>query len=180
MGIEPRIAPGTREDLGLVIWTLCRALSLVTGKRDIHLFSTMGRRRGLFRGWLHFASGMMPGGSLPRFETELCILRVAHVRRCQYELDHHIALGRHAGVGPEDLERVRVGPSAEGWSPRQRALLSAVDALLHEKDIDDARWAALRVHFSEPEAIELCLLIGHYEMLATFIATLRIAPDRRR
>ena len=28
--------------------------------------------------------------------------------------------------------------------------------------------------------IELCMLAGHYEMLATTIAALRIEPDRRR
>jgi hypothetical protein len=30
------------------------------------------------------------------------------------------------------------------------------------------------------EAIELCMLAGHYEMLATTIAALRIQPDAPR
>ena len=41
---------------------------------------------------------------------------------------------------------------------------------------DDA-WTELSRHFTEPELIELCLLIGHYEMLAMTINSLRIEPD---
>ena len=38
-------------------------------------------------------------------------------------------------------------------------------------------WDELSRHFTEPELIELCLLIGHYEMLAMTINSLRIEPD---
>ena len=33
---------------------------------------------------------------------------------------------------------------------------------------------------SEREAIELLLLVGHYDMLATTLMTLRVEPDRKR
>jgi alkylhydroperoxidase family enzyme len=50
--------------------------------------------------------------------------------------------------------------------------------MLHQQgDLDDATWSELRRHLDEREAIELCLLAGHYEMLATAIAALRIQPD---
>ena len=38
----------------------------------------------------------------------------------------------------------------------------------------------LRCHLDEREAIELCLLAGHYEMLATTIKALRIQPEAPR
>ena len=41
-------------------------------------------------------------------------------------------------------------------------------------------WAALRAHLDDRELIELVLLVGHYEMLATTITTLRIEPDAHR
>ena len=44
----------------------------------------------------------------------------------------------------------------------------------------DVTWADLRTHLDEREAIELVMLVGHYEMLATAIAALRIQPDERR
>ena len=59
-------------------------------------------------------------------------------------------------------------------------MLAAVDELHHAGDLTDPTWAALREHLDEREVIELLLLAGHYEMLATTINTLRIVPDQPR
>jgi len=144
---------------------------------DAHLFSTLGRQRRLFRAWLLFAARLMPGGSLRRRDTELVILRVAHLRRCRYELEHHTRIARRVGLDAATVERVGVGPTADGWSPREHALLCAVDALLIKRDIDDDSWQLIGTHLREPQLVELCLLVGHYDMLALTAAALRIAPD---
>jgi AhpD family alkylhydroperoxidase len=122
----------------------------------------------------------MPGGKLPRRDTELVILRVAHLRGCRYEFDHHVRLGRRAGLDDEDLRRVVEGPAADGWTPREAALLAAVDELHEDGDLGDESWDALRGHLDERRLIELVFLVGHYEMLATAIAALRIQPDAPR
>ena len=176
----PRIEPGGRRDVGVLGWGFAQVSGLVTRTSPPNLFLTMGRQRKLFRGWLRFAGRLMPGGTLPRRETELTILRVAHLRECAYEFDHHVRLGKRAGVTSADVDRVRIGPDAEGWTPRERALLRAADALHHGQDIDDATWSVLRTFLGEAAAIEFVLLVGHYEMLATFITTLRIQPDGHR
>lgn len=173
--MSARIAPGRVGDIGLVNWVLCRIISAAAGAEDAHLFSTLARQRGLFRGWLFFASRMMPGGKLARRDCELVILRVAHKRACSYELDHHVRIARKIGISDETVERVFQGPSS--FEGRDRALLTAVDALLEKGDLDDERWSALRAHYDEPRIIELCMLVGHYEMLAKTIATLRIERD---
>lgn len=142
-----------------------------------HTSSAPWRQRGLFRGWLFFAARLMPGGSLRRRDTELVILRVAHMRSCRYELEHHTRLARHVGFDDAALERVAVGPTADGWGPRERALLEVVDALLTKRDIDDDVWRAILAHLGESQLVELCLLVGHYDMLAMTVAALRIAPD---
>jgi AhpD family alkylhydroperoxidase len=175
-----RITPGTRADVGLAGWLLAQGAGLVGGTAPPNLFLTLGRHRRLFRGWLRFAGRLMPGGTLPRRETELVILRVAHLRGCAYEFDHHVRLGRRAGVDRDDVVRIVEGPDAAGWSERERSILAVVDALHHDGDVDDDRWSAMRTHLDEREAIELCLLAGHYEMLATTINALRIQPDARR
>ena len=176
----PRIAPGGRRDVGLVTWALSHGAGRVQGTGPPNLFLTLGRQRRLFRGWLRFAGQLMPFGTLPRRETELVILRVAHLRGCTYEWEHHRHLSRRAGVTPADIVSVETGPAAPGWSERERAVLAAVDALHAAGDLDDERWADLRGHLDERAAIELVLLVGHYEMLATAIGTLRIQPDVRR
>lgn len=179
--MTPRIAPGSRADVGVLGWLVSTVSGRVSGTAGApNLFLTLGRHRPLFRGWLRFAGRLMPGGKLPRRETELVIIRVALLRACTYELDHHVRLGRRAGVTADDVERLRAGADTEGWSPRERAILAAVDALHARRDLTDSEWDELRGHLDDREAIELLLLVGHYEMLATTITALRIESDELR
>jgi len=122
----------------------------------------------------------MPGGVLPRAETELLILRVAHNCGCEYEWRHHERLGVAANLGHEDVERVREGPEAAGWSRRQELLLRAADELHAQRTISDSVWAELRPLYSDRELIELCMLVGHYEMLAMTLNALGVQSDRLR
>ncbi|MEA2444750.1 MAG: hypothetical protein QOJ12_2042 [Thermoleophilales bacterium] len=174
-----RIAPGGRREVGLFTWVLSHVGGRVARTGPVNLFLTLGRHRKLFRRWLWFAGALMPGGILPRREAELVILRVAHLRSSRYELEHHERLGRRAGLDDGDLARVAEGSAATGWRPRESALLAAVETLHRQGDLDDATWSELRRHLDERETIELCLLTGQYEMLATAIAALRIQPDAR-
>jgi AhpD family alkylhydroperoxidase len=176
----PRITPGNRHEAGLFAWACAQVAGRLTHTNPPNLFLTMGRQHKLFRGWLRFAGRLMPGGTLPRRESELVILRVAHLRRCDYEFTHHVALGKRAGVTPDDVALVKAGPTAPGWSPRERVLLEAVDLLHGKQDLDDSAWDALRGYLDDAEAVEFVLLVGHYEMLATFVNTLRIRTDRHR
>jgi alkylhydroperoxidase family enzyme len=174
---DPRVRPGGRGDVGFTNWTISRIAGRVAGTNPPNLFLTLGRHRRLFRGWLRFAGRLMPGGTLPRRETEMVILRVAHLRESEYEFEQHVRLGRRAGLNDADIERVKRGPSEEGWSLRERAMLEGVDELVGTQDLSDATWARLREHLDERRSIELLMLVGHYEMLATFIKTLRVHPD---
>ncbi|WP_280362375.1 carboxymuconolactone decarboxylase family protein [Nocardia wallacei] len=174
---KPRIEPGRLRELGPVNWAIWQVISRAAGTADAHLFSTLGRTGGLFRGWLHYSGRLMPGGRLPRYETELAILRVAHLRRCEYETDHHIRLGKRAGITPEILDRLRTGPEAPGWSPKERALLTAIDQLVETRNLDDVSWSDLATHYDERRLIEIVLLVNQYEGLASTIGTLRIQTD---
>jgi AhpD family alkylhydroperoxidase len=175
-----RIAPGGLRELGPFIWVFTRIAGRATRTAPPAVFTTLGRGRGLFWGWLHFAGTLMPGGKLPRRETELVILRVASLRGCDYEFEHHVRLGRRAGVTAQDVERVRAGSSAAGWPPHEQLLMRVTEELLASKDLTDATWAELRAAYDERTVIELLLLIGHYDMLATTLMTLRLEPDQGR
>jgi AhpD family alkylhydroperoxidase len=173
----PRIAPGNLRELGVPIWSLTRIAGRLTKTAPPAIFTTLGRGRGLFWGWLFFASQLMPGGKLPRRETELVILRVATLRACAYEFEHHVRIGRRAGVTAADVERIRIGATAAGWLGNEALLMEVTEELLATKDLSDRTWARLLAAYDERTAIELLLLIGHYDMLATTLMTLRLEPD---
>lgn len=174
---EPRIAPGTLRQLGPINWAFCRVASRTLGLPDMHIFSTLGRTGGLFRGWLYYSARLMPFGTLSRRDTEMVILRTAHLRESAYEMDHHIRLGRRAGIDAAMVERIVAGPDA-GWSARDTAILTAVDELVTDRDITDRTWQTITEHLTERQQIGLVMLVGQYDSLATTLGTLRVQRDR--
>jgi AhpD family alkylhydroperoxidase len=140
----------------------------------------MARNRGLFRRWLLFAAGLMPGGRLPRADTELVILRVSHLTDCPYEAAHHRPMGLRAGLDQAQIDAVTRELDGHAWTPRQAAILAAVDELHASSRISDSSFEALRVELDDRDLVELCMLVGHYEMIAGLINSLGIEQDRRR
>jgi alkylhydroperoxidase family enzyme len=177
VGQGPRIEPGGPAEIGRVNYGIARLIGVASGGGPPHVFTTLARHRRIFRRWLRFAGALMPGGLLPRADSELVILRVAHNTGSEYEWRHHERLGAAAGLEPERIAAVRVGPEDDGWTERQRLLLRAADELHAERTLPDALWDGLRPLLSDEELIELCLLVGHYEMLAMTLNALAVAPD---
>ena len=178
--MSARIPPGSLRETGPFIWAFSRIAGRAMGTQPPAVFTTLGRGRGLFWGWLHFAGKLMPGGKLPRRETELVILRVADLRGCDYEFEHHRRLGRRAGLTPAEIDRVRVGSTDPGWSAGDRLLLQATEELIDTKNLGDDSWTDLTAAYDHRTVIELLLLVGHYDMLATTLMTLRLEPDPPR
>lgn len=167
--------------MGPLVAGFARLAGRVQGTEPPGVFLTLGRHRGLFWGWLHFAGRLMPGGRLPRRDSELVILRVAADAGSDYELTQHRRLGRRAGLSAAEIDAVVAGGEPPGgWSTDQRLLLAAADELLAGEDLADRTWRRLRERYDERGCIEIVMLVGHYRMLATTLRTLRVRPDRPR
>ncbi len=85
---------------------------------------------------------------------------------------------RRAGLEPDDIARVVDDVAVPGWGPRQRLLLGAVDELHDHRVITDLTWRALASELTDRQLIELCMLVGHYEMLAMTLNSLGVEPER--
>ncbi|MGB2710706.1 MAG: carboxymuconolactone decarboxylase family protein, partial [Conexibacter sp.] len=64
-----------------------------------------------------------------------------------------------------------------GWTARRALLLRAADELHADGRIGDELWAGLVQELDERRLIELCMLVGHYEMLAMTLLSLGVEPD---
>src|SRR5699024_12421951 len=118
------------------------------------VFTTLGKSRRLFWAWLIYSAMMMPFGRLSRRETELVILRIAHLRRCEYERRHHERLARLAGVRHDEIDRTRHADLTSS-PPRDQAMLSAVTQIVEHRDIDDTAWRRRSAHPNDAEHIEV-------------------------
>lgn len=149
----------------------------VTRTEPHRIFTTIGRHRRLFRRWLPLAGTLLLGGDLPRVDTELLILRTAWNCGCWYGWVQHAGIAPAHGLSAELVAAVADWPACERWSPRQRHLLQAADELHHTRVVSDATWARLIAELRDTELIELCFLVGHYEMLAMTLNSLGVAPE---
>ena len=151
----------------------------VTGSGPPNIFTTLGQHPRLFRAWLRYSARLMPFGQLPRRDTELVILRVAWQCRSAYEWRQHVPIALRVGLTPDEVAGVADSSPAGGFTERQLALLAASDELLARRALSDATWSAVQASLSDREAIELCLLIGHYQGLASAIGGLGIQVEER-
>jgi alkylhydroperoxidase family enzyme len=174
----PRIPPARPRELAPLARIVTETVGRVTGSGPAHIFTTLGRNPRLFRAWLRYSAHLMPFGRLPRRDTELVILRVAW--RCQsaYEWHQHVPIALRVGLTPDEVAGVADGARSASFMSRQQALLAVTDELLDRRELSDATWGAVQATLREREAIELCLLIGHYQGLASAIGGLGIQIEQ--
>jgi AhpD family alkylhydroperoxidase len=180
-GSEGRIPSGRFRELGAVNWVVAKLAARRVRAPEMHLFTTLGQRRLLFWTWAIY-SGRLLRGRLPAIDTELVILRVAHLRSCEYELQHHRNMARAQGLDADLQATIFAWPdisedARNRLSPRQRALLAATDEFVEDRAITDATWQQLAGHLDRRQLIEFCLLASQYDGLAATMSALEIPLD---
>lgn len=177
--VEPaRIEPGGFRELGPLNWAIAKAGARSIRAPRFSLFNVLGRHRLLFLAWLPYSGVLLgPLGKLTRRDAETVILRVGHLRDCEYELQQHRRLARSRGVDAETQARIFAGPDAEGLTDRQRVLITATDEFVVTRGVSPETWKALAKHLTEQQLIEFCMLAAQYDGLAATISTLQVPLD---
>jgi alkylhydroperoxidase family enzyme len=165
--------PDPSPSARLVAWLT----GVATGNDPLMVFSAIGGHRRLFRWWLPFAGSLLRGGRLARADTELLILRTAWNCGGWYEWVQHVPLASKAGLSAMRIAAVAEGPAHTEWTARQRLLLEATDELHGAGVVSDRTWKRLSEHLSVEQCIELCFVVGHYEMLAMTLNSLGVEPE---
>ena len=112
-----------------------RALRRTRHPPDFVSPTTSGRYPAWLRAWFPFRNHVMHGASLSSRQYELVVLRVAALTDAAYEWEHHVVTAKEAGLGEEEIGRVRGGGDAPGWTRDESALLRAVDECIADRCI---------------------------------------------
>lgn len=174
-----RVEPAPVKELGLVARVTAIGSGRVQRSHPANIFRVLGRHPRLFRSWLRYSARLMPFGTLPRKDAELVILRVAWRTKAAYEWNQHVRLGARAGLQAEEIERAAT-EDLTGWTPRQETLVRATDELLESSRMTDATWTAVERELDTRGAIELCMLVGQYQGLATALGGLGVQVETER
>jgi AhpD family alkylhydroperoxidase len=180
-GQVARIPSGRFRELGPINWVIAKLGARTVGAPEMHLFTTLGQRRLLFWAWAFYGARLLRGRLRP-VDTELVILRVAHLRACEYELQHHRRMAHKAGLDANMQATIFAWPDATagsgpGLTDRQQALLKATDEFVKDRTISGATWQQLATHLDRRQLIEFCLLTSQYDGLAATMSALDIPLD---
>lgn len=144
---------------------------------DNNIFATLARHEDLFRVWLRFGGFLLAEGVLSPRERELLILRTGWNCGSPYEWGQHVRIAAAIGMDRGEIMRVAEGPQADGWAPRDMALLRAADELHGHAKISPGTWSELADTHDEAGLIEIAMLVGHYHLVAYALNSLEVELD---
>jgi alkylhydroperoxidase family enzyme len=172
---KPRLEPTTEAD-----WddetreTLER---LKVDGRVFNIFRTLAAHPKLLKQWLVFGNYILNKSTLPPRERELLILRIGWLCRAEYEWGQHVVIGKRAGLTDEEIDRIKEGPEAAGWSEFDATLLRAVDELRAQAFISDPVWSALSARYDAQQLLDLVFTVGQYNLVSMALNTLGVRLD---
>lgn len=142
-----------------------------------NIFKTLSHHPDLFRRWLVFGNHVLFKSTLPPRERELIILRIGWLCEAEYEWAQHVLIGKEAGLTAEEIDRIKAGPNARGWSEADKLLLQATDELRKDAFITDATWNGLRQHFDTKQLMDVVFAVGQYNLVSMALNTLGVQLD---
>ena len=102
---------------------------------------------------------------------ELCRLYVSRSVKCEFCGNQRSIKAASSGVIEEDVRDLLNFERSERFDDRQKAALSYAEAITWDLPVDDAFWARLHRHFTEPELVEIgyfiALTMGQQRWLRT-------------
>ncbi len=171
----PRLEPIQPED-----WTddIKKTLQPNVEKGTVfNIFKTLSHHPDLFRRWLVFGNHVLFKSTLPPRERELIILRIGWLCEAEYEWAQHVLIGKEAGLTAEEIDRIKAGPNARGWSEADKLLLQATDELRKDAFITDATWNGLCQHFDTKQLMDVVFAVGQYNLVSMALNTLGVQLD---
>ena len=143
----------------------------------ININKTLAHHHKLLKRWLVFAAHVLNKSTLPARERELVILRVGWLCQAEYEWAQHVIIGKKAGLTEAEIDRITLGPGADGWSDVDRALLMATDELKADAFISESTWNELKKTFNDQQMIDLIFAVGNYNLVSMALNTLGVQLD---
>jgi alkylhydroperoxidase family enzyme len=102
---------------------------------------------------------------------ELCRVYVSRSVKCEFCGNQRSMKAASQGVVEADYRDLINFESSTRYDARQKAALSYAEAITWDLPVDDAFWARLKKHFSEPELVEIgyfvALTMGQQRWLRT-------------
>lgn len=146
------------------------------GAPPLNIFRTLAHNNDLYRAFLGLGTHLLRGGVLPERQRELVILRVGWRAGSEYEFGQHTAIGRAAGLTPEEVTQTTSDDLSQ-WHPDDAALLRMVDELCADNVVLESTWRTLASRWGDAEILELLALVGYYRLVSGLLNSVGVALE---
>ena len=171
----PRVAPVAPEN-----WTdEQRSVigDLRVNGRVLNIFKTLANHPKLAKRWLVFANHIMGKSSLSLRDREILILRIGWLCKSGYEWGQHVLIGLECDLDAAEIERIKQGADAPGWTRAENLLLRATDELDADAFITDATWKGLSEFYSTEQLMDIVFTVGQYNLVSMALNTCGVQLD---
>jgi 4-carboxymuconolactone decarboxylase len=173
---QPRIAP--LQDSEFTPEQLERlAKSRQKDGSVLNIFRTLVRSPDAFRAFSWWGGYVLSRNSLSPRDREIVILRTGWLCKSGYEWTQHHRIGLDSGLTAEEIERIKTGSGAEGWTAAERALIAATDDLNRDHFVSNPSWTELSKHYSERQCMDLVFTAGQYTQVSMILNSFGIQLD---
>jgi 4-carboxymuconolactone decarboxylase len=114
--------------------------------------------------------------SLPPAWRELVILRVGYRCQADYEIHHHLNIGRAVGLSDDAIAAAASG-SSHGVSDQGAAMLRLTDLLPEKHTLSDHRRTEAPTILTVNQLADLVLTVGFYQLVCNFLNTFDVTPE---
>lgn len=149
----------------------------VGGGRVLNIFRTLAhapKALTAFLGWGGYI--LSRRNALSERDRELVILRTGYNCRSGYEWTQHKRIGLDCDLSEAEIEWIKAGPDAEGWTDIDRAMLRATDELTEQHFVADATWAAL-APLGDKGRMDLVFTVGQYTQVSMILNSFGIQVE---
>jgi 4-carboxymuconolactone decarboxylase len=173
---NPRIAPLTPSELTGEIREFFAAREAAGGPAlsRLNVSMTLAHHPDLALPYLGFGMHMLSESTLSPRVREIATLRTAWLYHSDYQWDKHAQAARRIGMSAGEIEAIKTGADAPGWSRLERDVLRAVDQLRNDTAIDDETWNGLAEHLDRRQLLDFLFTVGSYAMLAMVLNAVRV------
>lgn len=120
---------------------------------------------------------LQPGRRLAAELRELAIVRTGIVGDSRFEYSQHLKMARGAGIAEDKLAAIKGWATSDLFSPVERAVMAATDEILSRNLVEDATFAVLKSHLTDPAILELFFVIGMWRMHGLIVRALHLEYD---
>lgn len=135
----------------------------------LNVHKLMAKHPKLLKAWWNFRNYSVEGGDLGKRHGELVILRVASNLKSWYEWSSHVDRSLNCGISLNEIQNVNKKLDCREWSQKEFLLLSTVDQLIKDKQLEKKQYKLLQKFFSDQQILDIVAIHGMYLILGCMI-----------